>query len=142
MKDKLFFYFSLATLGTAFIVILYLFYLQLYPFKVVELKRFEVLSSQAKRDQPIKAHIEFDKYLQYSAVTQWSLICDDGFSIGFPRESVYREVGDKKVITYLVIPSFAPLTSCKVQIVLDYTITPFRSIKYVWKSNSFQVVTN
>ena len=85
MKSNILYWFSIGTLLTALGAIVFFFTLQLYPFKVVELEELKVLSKEAKRDEPIKVSIKFEKYHQYSATSQWSLVCKDGFTIGCPR---------------------------------------------------------
>lgn len=140
MKDKVLYWFTITTLLMALGSIVFFFFFQLYPFEVVKLREFKTLQNEAKRNEPIKVAILFDKYLSFNANTQWSLVCHDGFTLGFPRESVYRDVGAKHIYTYLMVPEFAPLDECRVEIVLDYRITPMRTIKYIWQSNNFRVV--
>lgn len=140
MKEKLLYYMSFVTILIAMIGMVYFIYLQLYPFKVVELKEFKVFNTEVKAGSPAKVLVVFKKNNPFTSETQWNLICDKNGDFPIPRENIYRDVGKNNVMTYIVVPSFIEHGTCKLSIILRYYPTPLRIIPYIWESNNFQVV--
>jgi hypothetical protein len=85
MKEKLLYYMSFVTILIAMIGMVYFIYLQLYPFKVVELKEFKVFNTEVKAGSPAKVLVVFKKNNPFTSETQWNLICDKNGDLSYSK---------------------------------------------------------
>jgi hypothetical protein len=117
------------------LVIAWFFFMQYYPFEVVKLHEFSVENETIVAGEAVRVLMMFEKKMDYAPIIKWSLV--DGFIYGIPRDSIFRGVGENEVYTYFIIPKGTPKGTYHLQAHIEYEITPFRTINYVWKSNTF-----
>lgn len=136
MKNILY-YVSLITLISAFCLIAYVGYQILYPFKIVELKKFNIVEESVHSGENINVELEFIKNHDFKPDVKYYLV--DGYAIELNRAAYNRPKGETKTLLIFQIPPEAKKGTYHLQIDISYRINSFRTITYTWVSDDFKI---
>lgn len=131
-------YLSYFTLIITAVFIAYLFYLSFYPFTIVKLNSFTVESKTVRRGELITYNLDFQKIKNYNATTRYYFV--DGIIVQLEGSGILRSVGEYKTMSKRVVPTTIVPGTYKMRIELDYKITAWRTVSYVWESNTFEIL--
>lgn len=118
-------------------LIAYLFYLSLWPMEIVRLKEFRMETNVAKRGEMFSYYLDFEKLRDYKSESRYYLV--DGIIIRLEEKGVQRKPDSYKIISSRQVPKTINAGMYKMRIEIDYVITPWRTITYVWESNQFKI---
>lgn len=105
---------------------------------IVRLHSFTVDSKKIKRGEFITYNLEFQKLRNYNATTRYYFV--DGIIVQLEGAGVLRVPGEYKTSNSRIVPTTIVPGTYKMRIELDYKITAWRTISYVWESNTFEIL--
>lgn len=128
------------TLGMAFVVLVYIFIVALYPFEVVTLLENPISATPKKvyAGQNIEMTMRFEKHMNIKPSISYYLV--DGEVILIKSESINRPLGYNERSQIIKIPKGVAQGKYYIQIDLTYPITSFRNIYYSWVTEEFEVL--
>lgn len=135
---RLFIYMSYITLLLTAVLFSYLIYLSFYPFQIVDLNKFEVTQEQVKRGDYVQYELDFKKNHNFISETRYYFV--DGIIIRLEGSGIQRHIGTQQVTRLRQIPKTIVPGKYKMRIELDYKITAWRTISYIWESEYFEIL--
>jgi len=131
---------AMITLFMAFMLILYLGVLQLYPFQVVTLNKYPLpvryKTVHAGDEQCIL--VDYNKNYPFRADIEYFM--ENGELYNLRNKGVYRPVGRGAMTRCFTMPLALHEGSYVIKISMIYHPTPFRIIPYTWESEKFNVL--
>ena len=125
------------TLVLTTILVVQALYLTYFPFKVVELIKFETAKKVVKRGETLQYVLDFKKNYNFIAQVKYFLV--DGIIVSMEDGSTHRSIGSFTVKNEKVIPTTILPGNYKMRIEMTYKISLWRDLVYVWESNYFRV---
>lgn len=129
---------SYVTIGLSAFLLFYLLYLSFYPFTVVKLNSFNIETPVVKRGELLVYTLDFEKLRPFKGDIRYFFI--DGIIVQLEPTNITRPVGEQSVRRGRVVPTTVLPGVYKMRIELDYKITAWRTISYIWESNPFEVL--
>lgn len=137
MKSKLFFYTALIGIIIFNLLIVYVFYMLVYPFKIVNFTNFSTTKDSYKAGENVCVDIEFVKSRALEAEVSWYYVDSVVYKID-GEDVIYRPVGYNKTVR--CFPAVVPPAKYKLQVEITYTIlNGLRELKYSEVSNEFLI---
>jgi hypothetical protein len=135
---KFFICLSYITLILTAILLSYLIYLSFYPFQIVKLHRFTIVTPVVKRGELLTYELDFIKQRAFRADIRYYFV--DGIIVQLEPSGIKRPVGEQEISQSRVVPTTIVPGVYKLRIELDYKITAWRTVSYVWESDTFKVL--
>lgn len=129
---------SYITITLSAILLFYLIYLTFYPFQIVKLHRFNIVTPVVKRGELLTYELDFKKIKPFKADIQYYFV--DGIIVKLEPAGIVKATGEHEVIQSRVVPTTVVPGIYKFRIELEYKITAWRTISYVWESGPFEIL--
>lgn len=116
-------------------------FLMFFPFKVVTLNKFEIITPEVKKGELVCFNLDFTKHMDLKPQVRWTLI--NRTTTPLQSASSRRGVGDHTNELCKLIPDTneIELGPHKLQVDLSYELISIRpKIEYTWYSDEFQIV--
>ena len=135
---KLLYYLSTVTIASAFLLIVSIFFVHLYPFEPVrfDTNPFKTEKLEYTAGEWIQYELEFTKFMDIKPMISYYLA--DGIVYPLSKEGLSRPVGKQSRRLSLQIPEGIPSGEYSIQIDFDYPIY-WRHIYKTWQSNRFVI---
>lgn len=132
-----------ATLLTAFLLMLYVFYLLIYPIKTIEVlnEPMPVIPQQVKRGEDFSVEVHYIKYVEADIHTDRSIECEDGNLVTLTPINRNFPLGENTIIiNHTTIPEKTSLGMCKLVYVVHYKLNPLRTVVNKFETDWFEVI--
>lgn len=142
LQNKVIYRLILSLLITGQLLIIYVVFMMVYPFKVVELTKFEVTTTVVKKGKFVCYQLEFTKTTNVKAKTiEWYIV--DGVRHKISDSNSYHPVGRTAVEQCKQIPDSPAIKedTYHLQVDINYEIFGLRKPTVIsWESNDFVVI--
>ena len=131
------------TLSWAFLVLVYITYLLVYPFKTIEVlnEPSPTTSSQYHRGDDFSTTIHYIKYREADITTDRQIECEDGNLITLTATTRHFPLGENVIVTnHLVIPNKVSDGNCKLVYLAEYKINFLRTILHRFETETFEIL--
>lgn len=137
MKDRIFYYSALISIVLFNLLIIYVFFVLVWPFKVVEFNKFQTVNDTIKQGNNVCVDMSFTKYMPLKAAIEWSYVDGVVYAIDADR-SIYRGVGYNNTVR--CFEADIPPGEYRVHLELHYELLGgLRELNYTKESNKFTV---
>ena len=136
-KNKIKEILGLGTILIAWIILLYVSYLQLYPFEPLVINDVTLMSERVTQGGNVLVHIDVCKNCDYPATV--SKYLKDGLVYALPSVVTNSEQGCKRYTSVTHIPENLPKGVYKLHVVYTYHIG-FRDIRVEYTTEEFEVL--
>ena len=141
--NKLPYYLSVVIIAVAAIILLYVAYLALYPFKTVDLVQpIKVLNEnrEVAKGDDLRLEIDYVKHGSYPATSDKNILCADGNLVTLSSSETNLPAGKQKFMVMVTVPAKTSFGPCYLEYVNVYHINPLRDIAKTWRTEIFTVV--
>lgn len=140
--NKSIYYFSMAVILLAIVLIGYIFYLAFYPFKPVTLNKepFKVYTKSVKPGDYVQYELDFTKNSNIKPEITYYLV-DGSITELKPTGGVNRPIGRQVREAEILIPLATKPNNYYLQIDLVYKVSPLQTRYYSWSSEQFEVIS-
>lgn len=140
--NKSIYYFSMAVILLAIVLIGYIFYLAFYPFKPVTLNKepFKVYTKYVKPGDYLQYELDFTKKNNIKPEITYYLV-DGSITELKPTGGVNRPIGRQVREAEILIPLATKPNNYYLQIDLVYKVSPLQTRYYSWSSEQFEVIS-
>lgn len=127
----------LSIIFVAWVLLMYVAYLELYPFEPLTINNIELMTSRVRAGDNLLVEVDVCKNLAYPSTI--SKYMEDGLIYGLPSFTTNSEVGCKKYVTATEIPTTLPPGIYKLHVVYSYHIG-FRDVRVEYETEDFEVI--
>lgn len=142
IQHKVSYYFTITTVITVQLFMLYVFYLMVWPMDILRVKNNQALDVtkqeiQAGDTQGIIFDYDKDTNLVPQVIKQ--LVCDNAITLLSGQRRL--QTGEHTAIVDHIIPPQTPTSDkCHIDIYLDYKVNVLRTISYQFSTKDFKVI--
>jgi len=137
MNHKLKEILGLGVIIIAWILVIYILYLQLYPFEPLEIKDITLLNNQVKQGDMLLVNVNVCKNSNTQAIVSKNL--QDGIVYALPSIITNAPIDCQNYISSTLIPKALPIGLYRLETVYTYHIG-FRNIRISYITDEFEVI--
>ena len=140
MKQRIFYISLYIGLLISFLFVLYMAFLLIYPFNIMEVKQqpLPVISKQIKQGDNLVYVLDYCKYMSLPSEISPQLV--DGIIFAFPTDISYVDKGCNVVFGSVPIPVSVPKGKYYMRFIVTYKVQGVREINYMYKTEEFEVI--
>lgn len=137
-KNKILYSLSIAAIIGGLGIIVYIFYLLLWPVKVLEIRGdVKILNPNVKVGEEVVYEVDFCKYKDIPGVLSRQLV--DTAVVSMPDMGITLRKGCGKIQASLPTPKFLTTGTYNINFVARYKINAIRTITVTYKSEDFKM---
>lgn len=136
---KIFYYAGMIAIFLGIGLVAYLYYLTFANINVVTLnKPMEIRTQEVCAGEDIEIYLNFTKHKDITPEINWVMVGKNVYSLATANRTA--AVGKTENAVYKSVHPTVRAGSYYVEVRIDYPITAWRKVSYIWSSNEFEVI--
>lgn len=138
MNNKILYYTSWVILFTFLGLFIYIFYLLLYPYKVLEIKAQRINTPVVRQGEMFSVSIDYCKHMDIGGTISKTFV--DGIVYSLVSSQTNRELGCHTVDALVQVPHNIPPSNYAIQTIYRYKVNSLREIEIKTTTDIFTVI--
>lgn len=137
--NKTAYYIAMGTIFFGIITILFVTFLLVYPYKVIEFQKVDITKQKTvKSGGYLQVTQNYCKYMNLPAEVSRSFV--DNVIYQVPVFTTNRKIGCNSSIEYIYVPKALPAGKYYIETIYRYQVNPLRKIEIKAKTSTFEII--